>query len=560
MTTWTILFDLLVTLGVALILGMIAERVGTSSLVGYLVAGLVVGPSALRLVSSIESVRQIAEIGVSMLLFTIGLEFSYSQLKRHGRVALLGGGVALMSLITIGGGLAFAFGVSWKGAIVLGSMLAMGSTAVVLRVLRERSELDTVHGRSAMGVLLFQDLAMVVLLLVVSFLAHEGRGSIWPEIGRTLLLISVFVVGLYVATNLLVPRLLNTRTITKNRELPIIVAICSVAGASYGAHWLGLSPAIGAFVAGLMLADFRWADQMRADVLPLRTLLVVVFFASIGMLVDLRWLSANLPLVIGVSLGIVVLKTIATYASVRPFGLNIVQAIACGLAVAQVGEFSFVLGNIARNGGLLSKDIFQLAVSTTLLTILATPFLVAGSIPFGRRLAKLVAPRRKLVGSIRGAGPKQRRGHIVIVGYGEAGEAAAATVREFGKSVVVIDTNHRNLENAEERGHQVLMGDAGQSEILEQANIDTAGCIVVTVPDHMISRIICSQVKLLAPRARVVARSRYHVHAAELDTSGADQVVDEEILVGEMLGQAAIADEGRPTLRHAELDPYHSAR
>lgn len=561
MDVWTLLLDLLITLGAALVFGLVAERLGTSAVVGYLLAGVAVGPSAFGLVSDVEDVKKISEIGVAMLLFTIGLEFSYRRLLRQGPLVFLGGTGAIGVPILLAVGLGAAFGMPLSTAVALGAIVSLGSTAVVLRVLRDRNELDTSFGRAAMGILLFQDIAVIVLVLVVTVMGKGGEaGNVAQMVGMQFASALALALGLFLVATFVVPRLLNAKTLAKNRELPIILAICSAGGATWAAHQLGVSPAIGAFLAGMMLADCRWADQIRADVLPLRTLFVTVFFASIGMLADLGWTLANLPLVLGASALVMVGKTAVTFLCIRPFKVGIVDALAASLAISQIGEFSYVLAKVARDGGLLSTELFQLVVAVTLVTILVTPMLASKASPLAWWLAKKLVPRRRLARSSRQARTGEMKGHVILVGFGDAGQAAAEELREAGVQTLVIDLNGQFVDLAARHGHPTVLGDARQADILEHAHLDTASRVLVAVPDQQVARMIISQSKLLAPHVPVVARSRYHVFADELDMVGADQVIDEEKTVGRMLGHAAAYPTAPRYPAEAESDPYHSLR
>lgn len=559
-TAWNLIFDLVILLSAALVLGLVCERIGLSSILGYLVAGTVVGPGALGLVRQSETIPAIAEIGVALLLFTIGLEFSWRRLLRLGAVALAGGSIMVVALIVLGAALSFWSGLSLNAAVAIGCVVAVSSTAVVLRVLRDRNELDSLHGRSAVGILLLQDLAMVPLVLAVTFLSGGGEGSFWTEAGMSLLRLAGLGVALVIVTTLVIPRLLDERVVAKNRELPIILAVTAVIAATWAAYAAEISPALGAFIAGLLLADQRFADQMRADILPLRTLFMTVFFASIGMLADLSWTFENILLVLLATVAVLFGKTVVTYFALRPFKIPIIDGLATAICVSQVGEFSFVLASIANQEGLISPETFQLVIAVTLLTLLVTPSSVTYAMPLSRMLAKRVFPARKLYESQREAArQRQLRGHVVIIGFGQAGQAAANTLDESRVESVVVDLNPKLVQAARERGHLGLLGDARQHTILEQAHLETAHRVIVAVPDHNAARIIISQCKIFAPHVPLIARSRYHVYAEELDMIGADIVVDEENNVGRLLGENAIPTEERPA-DELSVDEFHSLR
>ena len=533
---WELILDLLIALSGALLLGLVAERFRVNAIIGYLVAGALIGPGGFGLVQKAEVVDVIAEIGVALLLFTIGLEFSFGRLKRMGIGALLGGIASILATGAILTGAALAFGVAWQAAVVIGAACCLSSTAIVLRVLRTNNDLDTTHGKSALGVLLLQDIAMVPLVLLVTFLS-SGSGDIVGELGKAAWNTIILVIGLIIFTSQLVPRLLHERIVAKNRELPIILAVVTCVGATYAAHELKISPALGAFFAGMLLAESKFADQMRVDVLPLRTLFVTVFFVSVGLLADLQWLTRHLPLVIGVTLAVMLLKTVATYLALRPFQKGIIEVLATSLAISQVGEFSFVLLGIGRTNGLIEENVFQLIISVILLALIITPFLTGNALKAARRIAKIIFPARQVAASERELKAEGMRDHIIIVGYGEAGQATCQALSTFPGEHVVLDVDPKYIRLAESYGLKGIIGDATNHELLETARIHEAKVVMVTVSDHNIARTVVSQCKSIAPGVPVVVRSRYHIYRDELDVVGADYVIDEEMLVGDKLGK-----------------------
>jgi CPA2 family monovalent cation:H+ antiporter-2 len=320
---WLFMLDMVIVLGGAAVLGILCERLRLGSVIGYLLAGVIIGPGVIGFVSTGDVIEVIAEVGVALLLFTIGLEFSWKQLVRFGGRAIVGGAIAVVSVILVSILVSLSFGADWRTGFVVGAAASLGSTAIVLRILRDKSDLDSVHGRFAVAILLTQDIAIIPLVLVVSFLSMRSE-NLAESLGQALVNTLAFVVGLVLFVSLAIPRLLNENVIARNREIPILIAFSTAVGATWAAHSLGLSPALGAFFAGLLLAEGRFADQMRADVLPLRTLFITVFFVSVGLLADVRWMAENALLVLGTTLTLVFGKTVVTYLSIRPFQPSIV--------------------------------------------------------------------------------------------------------------------------------------------------------------------------------------------------------------------------------------------
>lgn len=538
-TGWGMILDLLIALSAALVLGLIFERLKISSIIGYLIAGAAVGQGGFGLVRETEQVKVIAEIGVALLLFTIGLEFSWRSIKRMGTGILFGGAAMVLACVIVFTGVGVAFGLTLQAAFVLGAAGSLSSTAVVMRVLRNRNDLDSIHGKTALGVLLIQDIAVVPLVLAVTFVA-SGSNSIAKEVTQALMGAIFLVIVLIVFVSQIVPRLLHEKVVAQNRELPIILAVVTCVGATWAAHELKLSPALGAFFAGMLLADSKFSDQMRSDMLPLRTLFVTIFFVSVGLLADIGWMAMHLHWVLGATIVVLLVKAVATYFALRPFVRGIIEVMATAITLSQVGEFSFVLMSIGEQGGLLTRDVFQLVISTTLVTLVVTPFTVAHALPFARSLAKRIFPARKLARSEREARPNVMSGHLVIIGYGEAGQAACSVIASVDWPKLVIDLDPKLVRLAESCGHRAIIGDASSMELLEIAGVQTAKAVVVTISDHTACRMAVSMCKQLAPQVPVISRSRYHKYAEELDMVGADQVVDEEMLVGRRVGKKAI--------------------
>ena len=306
MDLWSVLFDVLILLLTALVLGVVCERLRQSPILGYLAAGTLLGPNALQYISSASEVSALAELGVALLLFTIGLEFSWHRLRRLGAAALGGGTAQVIVTMGLGTATALFFGMSWRTALAIGAIVALSSTTVVLRLLVSRAEIESIHGRHALGILLIQDVAVVPLVLLMTVLGGQGSlQQVGLDVFKTLLWAGVLVFVLYLLFNRVVPRVLHLASLQRNRDLPILLAIVTGLGSAWGSHELGLSPALGAFVAGMLLAESPFATQIRADVASIRTLLVTLFFSSIGMLGDPVWFIGHLPAVLALVVVIV---------------------------------------------------------------------------------------------------------------------------------------------------------------------------------------------------------------------------------------------------------------
>ncbi|MCO6454928.1 MAG: cation:proton antiporter [Pirellulaceae bacterium] len=569
---WESLRDILILLSVAMLLGFLAERLRQSAVVGYLLAGTLVGPGALGWVASQETIFGIAELGVALLLFTIGSEFSPRQLLRLGRVPLLAGPLQVVLTTVLAAAAGWLVGLDVREALVIGAMAALSSTACVLRILRDRAEIDSQYGRASLGILLIQDAAVVPLVLIVTAVTEGGTPlAILGRMGLSLALAVALVAAFFVVFNWLIPRVLIMPTWRRNRDLPVLLTVCLAGGAAWSAQALQLSPALGAFVAGMLVAVSPFATQIQADIQPLRAVLVTLFFAAIGMFGDIPWLFGHLGLVLALVAAIVVGKAVLVAVLTKVAGLPWQFAVSTGFCLAQLGEFSFVLATIARENlagqPVLSETTFRAVVSATILALLITPYLVAAGPRAGSWLEGRLARRRRSASQTSGREPPaaavdqvtdeattrptresadespiteahQAHGsaiadNILIMGFGPAGQRIAEDLlAEHRERLVVVDLNIHNVEVAQRYGLRAYLGDGTQTEILYHAGILRSRVVVITVPNPSAMRQLIEHVRHVAPGVRIVARSRYHIYRWEFLRAGAHAVIDEEDQVG----------------------------
>lgn len=536
MDIWETLAKLVVLLSVAFVLGVAAQRLKQSAIIGYLLAGTVLGPTLFDR----QALSHWGELGVALLLFSIGLEFSLGRLKRMGPTALLSGllqvalTLALFALI-------FSLQHGIGPSVALGEMLAVSSTAIVLRTLMDRSEMDSISGRTALGILLLQDIAVVPLVLSLAVMSHGGTaGQIALKIGQTIAAAGGLVALFYGLFYHAIPRLLMRRGLFADRELVVLLAIILAFGSAWAAHSLGLSPALGAFLAGMLLAESPFASQIRADVGSLRTLFVTLFFTSVGMLADPVWFLANWVEVV-VWLAVVFIgKTLIIFGIGVVLKMSPAYALAAGVTLAQIGEFSFVLASEAKSGGLIDEHLFSLAVSVTILSMFLAPYMVTFARPAARWIVGRFAPASR-----GGAVPLEehalrQEGGVYIVGFGPAGRKVARALLELGIRPHVIELNPRSVNAARRMGLKVHLGDASYADIISHAGIQGACVIVVTVPDPRTAKRILQNIHALSPSSSVIVRSRYHIATPELWELGAAFAVDEENVVGRELARQVV--------------------
>ncbi len=535
MDLWTAMLDILILLAAAMFLGALCERFRQSPLLGYLLAGALLGPNAFDLLPSHEAVTAIAELGIALLLFTIGLEFSWRRLRSLGPVALGGGTLQLLLTGAVTASVGLALGLGARQSLAVGAIIGLSSTAAVVRLLVSRAEIDAVHGRNAVGILLLQDIALVPMVLMVTALGGEGSLlQIGGALGRALGLAILFVGALHLLLNHAVPLLLGSSLAARNRDLPVLLAIVIGVGAAWGSHRLGFSPALGAFVAGMLLAESPFATQVRADIVPLHILFVTMFFSSIGMLTNPAWMAQNWALLAAVVAAVVVGKAAVTSGVVLLFRYPLGQSLATGTCLAQVGEFSLVIAGVARGTQLIDVDMFELIVATVAITLFLTPYLTMLAPRLATAVGKWsVRPPTETRDGAPTEQPAIARDHVVIVGFGPAGQRVAEMLMGLEQcQILVVDTNPRSADHARSYGLRTYLADATREEVLESVQVRTARAVVVTVPDPATARLVVEQVRSLSPDTFIVVRARYHVHRWQLTVAGAHVVIDEEQEVG----------------------------
>ncbi len=539
MDFWTVLSGMLVLLSAAFAAGVVFERLGQSAVLGYLLAGLLLGPHALGVVSEqSEVVRGLAELGVSLLLFAIGLEFSLKRLWRMGPVGVIGGSAQVILTVIMAGGAAWGFGLSTASAVAVGAIAAFSSTACVLRVLADRAQIDSVHGRNALGILLLQDMAVIPLVLIVSMLNAEAvdATSLVLAMGHSIGLFLAMAFGFWLVANYILPRVLRTSALVANRELLILLAAVLSLGSAWAAHALGLSPALGAFIAGMVMAESPYALQARADVAPLRTLFVTLFFVSIGMLGDVFWVIDNAWHVFLTGTALIGGKILIVTAIVRFFRHPWPESVATAVCLAQVGEFSFLIAELAFLGSHHPDDqyLFKLFISVMLVSLLLTPYLVMMAPKLGHFVGQCLD--RNASSKREGLAISRAESGVIVVGFGVAGQRLVEPLVRHGVPVTVVDFQPANVALAIDLGLAAMVGDARNPELLERLHVAGARAVVVALPDHLTVTNVIHQVRAQAPSVPIVARARYHRFAGEIEAAGATIVVDEEQQIGLRLG------------------------
>ena len=516
-----VLTDLVILLASSLPVVFLCQKLGLPAVVGFVLTGVVIGPSATGLIASSGRVETLAEIGVVLLLFTIGLEVSLAALTRLRRVVLASGLLQVGLTTLAGAAVGAAVGLGPGPALVVGFVVALSSTAVALKTLADRGEADTPHGQLALGILVFQDFAVVPMLLVLPLLAGAAgvdAGDLLVALGWALAGITAVVV----AARVLAPLVFAQVVRLGSRELFTGTVMLTCFGTAWLAGASGLSLAIGAFIAGLVVSEAEISHQVVAEVLPLRDLFSGVFFVSIGMLVDIPFLSGHIGPLAAAVVGMIGLKWLVGVCAVLAVRRSLRLGLLTGAALAQIGEFSFVLAEEARRAGVFGDDAFQLVVATAAVTIAFTPLLAVA--------AERLAPRAE-VALLEDRGESSglpRAGHVVIVGYGLNGRNLARVLSETSIPYCLVELDGAAVAAARSAGHPVLYGDATRRHVLLRANTASATTIVVAIRDAAATRAIVGLARRMNDRAAIIVRTHYVAEIEDLYRLGADEVIPEE--------------------------------
>jgi len=525
--TLPFLGEMVTLLVTSVVIAYLCYQIRLVSIVGFLLAGVLIGPSVLGLVRNETLIQNTAEIGVILLLFTIGIEFKLDQLRRIWRELLLGGGlqVGLTTLIVLG--LSLLLGIDAQVAIFTGFLVALSSTVIVLEVLSKRQEIDTVVGRLAVAMLIFQDLAIVGMVLLVPVLGGEHGPPLdaLRALGQALLVIG----GVLVLARRVVPWLLERIAYTRRQELFLLTVVAICFGTAWVASLFGISLALGAFLAGLVVSESPYSEHALSEIIPLKSLFNAIFFVSIGLLLDVSFVWRQPLLLATVVLGVLFIKLLATAAAALLLGYPMRVALAVGLTLAQIGEFSFVLAKAGRAVGLTPASMGDLGtqglLASTVLLMAATPLLIA----LGRHLN--VQLLQHAANTSVSATPEKAalEDHVIVVGYGPAGQRLVRVLRETGIPFIVIELNPHTVQAAEKEGVPILYGDASRRHILEHAAIDRAKVCVVAINDDAATRRIVELARYLNPTLQIIVRTRFLRDVEFLQRIGADIVVPEEL-------------------------------
>jgi CPA2 family monovalent cation:H+ antiporter-2 len=533
MTDYSVLGNLLVIFSVSIAVVFAFHQFRLPSIAGFLVAGALIGPHGLNLIGDIGTVQVLAEIGVVLLLFTIGIEFSLVQLASLRRLLFVTGPLQVGSVLLVAWLGALWVGLSWQEGIFWGFLVSLSSTAIVLKALADKGDSDSIHGRTTIGILIFQDLAVVPMMLLTPILAShiEGSaGSILYTLAGSILVVGLIITAAWYA----VPKLLEHIVRSRSRELFLLTIIVLCLGIAWLTSLGGLSLALGAFIAGLVISESEYSHQAMADVLPFRDSFNSLFFVSIGILMNWRVLIDQTALVLGLLFLILLVKFVAGTAASLAMDIPPRSAFMVGVALAQVGEFSFLLAQQGQESGLLRGDPYQVFLAVSVLSMIVTPFLMQWSPLMARRVEAVQRlrhwlPTRTEAHVLQTEGKHIRlKDHVIIVGYGLNGRNLARVLSETEIPHLALDLDGDTVRRESRHGVPIYYGDATNPNVLRHVKIEDAKVLVVAISDPFITRRTVQVAKLLNPKVHVVVRTRYLRELEELHDIGADDVVPEE--------------------------------
>ncbi len=518
METSTFLRDLVVLFGIAVVVSYVFRVLRLSSIAGFLVAGALVGPFGLRLISSVAEVERIAEIGVMLLLFSIGVEFSTDKLLRMKWLALGGGSLQMLITAAITALIAGPWVQSSRLALFSGILVALSSTVIALRLLYERGQASAPQGSTALAILVFQDIAVVPAMMFLPILTGQQSFDL-QSFAATLAVSLVAVVAILIVAWFVAPRVIAATIAARSRDIFILSVIVIVLGIAYLTSRAGLSTGLGAFVAGIVISDSEYSHQVLADVLPFRETFNSLFFVSIGMLLNPSFLASNLVVVLLCALAVLAGKTVITAGVVSLLGMPLRIALMVGLYLAQIGEFSLVLLTAARSVAAFPETFDQMALSVILVTMVAAPFLA------------MIADRVGLMTT--GIRPIDSEAidiadHTVIIGYGLNGQNVAASLRAIGMPYVILEMNPKTVRTARAAGEPIYYGDAISEIVLGSLGMARAQCAVLAISDPVATRHTVATARRLNADLYIIARTRYIAEIEQLYEAGADTVIAEE--------------------------------
>lgn len=529
-----LLQDMLIILAFSVGIVFLLQRLKLPSILGFLLTGVLIGPYGLSLIDATEQVELISEIGVIMLLFVIGMELSLDQLKKIKRTVFVGGFLQVFLTVVVVGLLAFYMNFPWNESLFIGFLFSLSSTAIVLKILQDRNELTSPHGRNALAILIFQDIIVVPMMLTVPIIAgatDDVVSSVLSLLIKTLIVILIT----YVSARYLIPRFLHLVAKTKSKELFLLTTIAICFAVAFLTSEAGLSLALGAFLAGLIISESDYSHQATSIILPFKELFTSFFFVSIGMLLDLKFFGGHLTIILLAVGAVFLIKSMVLFIAIGILRYPTRTVLLTGLSLFQVGEFAFILSKVGIQYGLISDEMNQYFLSISIISMFLTPFVIL----FSERIANKVMESRVLK-TIRKHSPvranmslndldiDELEDHLVIIGFGINGSNLAKAAKYAKIPYAAVELNADTVKSQRLKGEPILYGDAAHEHILEALHVEKARAVVIAISDSNATKAIIAKVRAISKNVYIVVRTRYVAEISELISLGADEVIPEE--------------------------------
>jgi monovalent cation:H+ antiporter-2, CPA2 family len=518
--------DLLIVLVTAIAGGMLARWLRLPVILGYLAGGIVVGPFGLGLVHDSDTINSLANVGVVLLLFAIGLEFSLKELLKLRKVSILGGIAQIVLTAIVGFGLGRMVGLGITGSIFFGFIISLSSTMVVLKLLTDRGEIDTIHGRVMLGILLVQDLSVVPMMVAMPAVTGE-LGGLWAALGITFGKAVGFIVVMLALGYWFMPWVLKRVAGQRTRELFLLTVIVLCLAAAFGTYYVGLSAAFGAFVAGLLISESSYARQAFADILPLRDTFAALFFVSLGLIADRQYIFSHVSEIAIVVVVVILVKFVISSAITRFFGYGHKAVLMVGTGLISIGEFSFILALMGKDAGIFSADFYYLIIAAAIITIFITPFVFS----LNSFLYRWMSQKQWFSQRLTRTDPElhtqalELSHHAVICGYGQVGRRIAEVLEKQNLSYLVIELDPNAIAELRAQGVPCIYGDASNPEILKHAGLDKARVLLCTIPDYVAAELTVRNALKINSRLDIVARVHRDIDGEMLKDAGVTELV-----------------------------------
>jgi CPA2 family monovalent cation:H+ antiporter-2 len=527
-----LLQDILILLVFSVVIVFVLQKFKLPSIIGFLITGVIIGPYGFSLISAIDEVEILSEIGVILLLFVIGMELSIKQLVSIKKTVFIGGFLQVGVTVLVSFLVYYLLGNSWNEAVFVGFLFSLSSTAIVLKTLQDKQQITAPQGRNALAILIFQDLIVVPMMLLTPMLAGQSENIVMSILFLVIKSIIVIVIT-FLSARYVVPRLLHAVAKTNSKELFLLVTITLCFAVAFLTSEAGLSLALGAFIAGLIVSESEYSHQATSSILPFRELFTSFFFVSVGMLLDLQFFVNNIPVILLLVLVVFIVKSVIAAVAVAVLKYPTRTVLLTGLSLFQVGEFAFILSKVGIEYSLLTPQTNQYFLSVSIVSMILTPFVII----FSENIVdRLIGASKKLgfdsteISSLDHSNIANHdlENHLVIIGYGVNGSNLAKAASSSNIPYVVIETNAETVRTQKDKGVPIIFGDATQDHILEIIHLSTARVAVIAISDKAATKLVIKKIRTFSDSIYLVVRTRYVKETSELIALGADEVIPEE--------------------------------